>query len=46
MKILDQVHDKVCDLEGLVLARRIEGLWYFWPTLKKKAIDVQKSCEQ
>ena len=31
MKILDQVHSKVCGLEGATLVRRLERLGYFWP---------------
>ena len=46
MEILNQVHDKICHLEGLALARRIERLGYFWPTLRKKATEVQKNCKQ
>ena len=46
MKILDQVHDNVCGLEGPALARRIERLGYFWHDLRRKAIEVQKGCKQ
>ena len=46
MEILDQIHSKVCGLEGPTLARRLERLGYFWPNLKRKTVEVQRSCEQ
>ena len=46
MKILDQVHYRVCGLEGPTLARRLERLGYFWPDLKRKSAEIQRSCEQ
>ena len=45
-KVLDEVHSKICGLDGPTLARRIQRLGYFWPELRKQANELQRNCKQ
>ncbi|CAL2239733.1 unnamed protein product [Prunus armeniaca] len=42
---LQEVHDATCSLEPVIsLYRRLQRKGYYWPEMKKQAVELQSSC--